>query len=84
MPTNLPIELVEALLKYNFYEILSVLDNPCNKAVRLFTMDVSKALDNVNHHLLTEKLKGSPFLSDRKQRLVYSGKVSNWMIVSKG
>ena len=48
-----------ALIKMQ-HEILSALDNLFNKAVRLFTMDFSKAFDSVNHHLLAEKLKVSP------------------------
>ena len=31
-----------------------------NVAVRMFTMDFSKAFDNVKHNLLVEKLKDSP------------------------
>ena len=76
------------------HEILSTLDNPCNEAVRLFTMDFSKAFDDINHHLLAEKLKVSPmsphmvnwyisFLSGRKQRLVYNRTVCDWMMVSE-
>ena len=66
-----------------------------NKAVRLFTMDFSKAFDNVRHHLLAEKLKNSPlsphlvnwywnFLSDRKQRVLCNGIVCEWREVNKG
>ena len=43
------------------HDISGALDNPRNKAVRLFTMDFSKAFDNVNHHILTEeKQKNKP------------------------
>ena len=76
------------------HEILRALENPCNNAVCLFTMDFSKAFDNVNHHLLAEKLKVSPlsphmvywyigFLFDREQSLVFNGTVCDWMMVSK-
>ena len=37
------------------HDISGALDNPRIKAVRLFTMDFSKAFDNVNHHILAEK-----------------------------
>ena len=71
------------------------LDDSRNKAVRLFTMDFSKAFDNVRHHLLAEKLKNSPlsphlvnwylnFLSDRKQRVLCNGMVCEWREVNKG
>ena len=39
------------------HDISGVLDNPRNKAVGLFTMDYSKAFDNVNHHILAKKQK---------------------------
>ena len=78
-----------ALVKMQ-HDISRALDNPRNKAVRLFTMDLSKAFDNVNHHLLAEKQKISPMsphivklygslLSGRKQRLVQRGTVCDWM-----
>lgn len=83
-----------ALIKMQ-HEILSALDNLFNKAVRLFTMDFSKAFDNVNHHLLAEKLKVSPlsthvvnwyksFPFDWKKRLAFSSTVCDWLMVSKG
>ena len=69
-----------ALLKIQ-HEFLQALDSNDNRAVRLFTMDFSKAFDRVKHNLLIEKLTQSPlnpyivnwyvsFLSDRKQRVV--------------
>ena len=42
------------------HDISGALDNPRNKAVRLFTMDFSKAFNNVNHHILAEKQKKNP------------------------
>ena len=36
-------------------EILQALDSNDNRAVRLFTMDFSKAFDSVKHNLLIEK-----------------------------
>lgn len=85
---------INALLKMQ-YNILNALDNPRNKAVRLFAMDFSKAFDNVKHHLLAEKMKTSPlsphmvnwyigFLSNRRQRVLYNGMVSEWKEVNKG
>ena len=72
-----------ALLKIQ-HEFLQALDSNDNRAVRLFTMDVSKAVDRVKHNLLIEKLTQSPlnpyianwyvsFLSDRKQ--------SEWSVI---
>ena len=65
-------------------EFLQAFDSNDNRAVRLFTMDVSKAVDRVKHNLLIEKLTQSPlnpyianryvsFLSDRKQ--------SEWSVI---
>ena len=43
------------------HSLLAALDDSRNKAaVRLFTMEFSKAFNNVRHHLLAEKLKSSP------------------------
>ena len=65
------------------HKVLKYLDNNKNcKAVRLFSMDFSKAFDSVRHVLLSEKLKTvllNPyiinwylnFLKDRQQRVVY-------------
>ena len=36
-------------------EILQALDSNDNRAVRLFTMDFSKAFDSVKHNVLIEK-----------------------------
>ena len=71
---------VNALLKMQ-HIFLSALDRNDTTAVRLFTMDFSKAFDNVKHHHLFEKLKQSPlnpyiinwytsFLADRRQRVI--------------
>ena len=71
------------------------MENKNTQAVRVFTMDFSKAFDNVKHYLLAEKLKSSPlsppvinwylrFLEDKKQRVVYNGVTSEWKLVNKG
>ena len=85
---------INALLKIqNGY--LKALDNKSTQAVRIFTVDFSKAFDNVKHHLLAEKLKNSPlsppminwylsFLEDRKQRVVCNGVTCEWKPVNKG
>ena len=85
---------INALLKMQ-YDILRAMDKPRNKAVGIFTMDFSKAFDNVKHHLLVEKLKASPirpyslnryinFLSGRRQRVVHNGTICDWIEVNKG
>ena len=48
-----------ALLKMQ-RELLQALDSNDNRAVRMFTMDFSKAFDRVKHNLLIEKQKESP------------------------
>ena len=50
---------INALIKMH-HNILKALDNSNTKAVRLFSMDFSKAFDNVKHNLLVEKLKNNP------------------------
>ena len=47
-----------ALLKIQ-HEFLEALDSNDNRAVRLFTMDFSKAFDRVKHNFLVEKLTQS-------------------------
>lgn len=85
---------LNALIKMQ-HDFLCAMDKPKTKAVRLFTMDFSKAFDNVKHHLLVEKIKATPicpylvnryisFLSCRRQRVVYNGTTCEWIEVSKG
>ena len=50
---------LNALIKMQ-HDILCAMDKPKTKAVRLFTMDFSRAFDNVKHYLLVEKTKVSP------------------------
>ena len=76
-------------------KVLSFLDRADCKAVRLFSMDFSKAFDSVKHSLLSEKLKNVPlnpyiinwylnFLKNRKQRVVCNDFCGEWMDVNKG
>ena len=73
-------------------KVLKYLDN---KAVRLFSMDFSKAFDSAKHVLLSEKLKTVPlhpyiinwysnFLKDIQQRVVYTDYYGDWKYVNKG
>ena len=41
------------------HKVCKFLDDPNCVAVRMFTMDFSKAFDSVNHYLLANKLKTS-------------------------
>ena len=59
MPTDKVVVALNALIKMQ-HDILRATDKPKTKAVRLFTMDFSKAFDNVKHYLLLEKIKASP------------------------
>ena len=71
------------------------LDNKDCKAVRIFTMDFSKAFDSVNHYLLSTKLKQLPlnpyivnwyhsFLLGRQQRVSWGGYHCSWRTVNRG
>ena len=42
------------------HTVYNYLDDPKCEDVRLFAMDFSKAFDNVNHELLSYKLKDRP------------------------
>ena len=78
------------------HKVLKYLDiNKNCKAVRLFSMDFSKAFDSVRHVLQSEKLKTvllNPyiinwylnFLKDRQQRVVYKDYHGEWKYVNKG
>ena len=79
---------LDALLSVQ-HIVCSYLDDPNCKAVRLFTMDFSKAFDSVIHELLSCKLKRlslNPnivnwclsFLENRQQRDVYYGFTGQW------
>ena len=81
---------VNALLKMQ-QTFLAALDKRDTLAVRMFTMDFSKAFDNVKHNLLVEKLKRSlldsfivNFLEGRKQRVIFNNLTCQWKIVNKG
>ena len=85
---------VNALLKMQ-HSFLAALDKKDTLAVRMFTMDFSRAFDDVNHQILVEKLKNSPlnpyivnwfvsFLANRRQRVIYNGVLSKWKEVNKG
>ena len=69
------------------------LDHSDCKAVRLFSMDFSKAFDSVNHNKLSAKqLPLNPyivnwyhsFLVARQQRIFYNNHLCNWKVVNKG
>ena len=77
------------------HHVYKYLYNSDSKAVRLFTMDFSKAFDSVHHNMLSVKLKQLPlnpyivnwhhsFLYARKQRISYNGRLCNWNAVNKG
>ncbi|CAB3989789.1 Hypothetical predicted protein, partial [Paramuricea clavata] len=85
----------EKLVYNSQNKVLSFLDRADYKAVRLFSMDYSKAFDSVKHSLLSEKLKTVPlnpyiiywylnFLKNRKQRVVCNDFCGEWMDVNKG
>ena len=77
------------------HQICKYLDDNNCKAVRLFTMDFSKAFDSVKDNLLSTKLKRlhvSPylvnwydsFLSARQQRILSGHYHCRWKAVNKG
>ena len=77
------------------HKVCKFLDDPNCVAVRMFTMDFSKAFDPVNHYLLANKLKNIPlnpyivkwwlnFLQDRMQRVVYNNVICDWKQINKG
>ena len=74
--------------------VYKYLDNQDCKAVRIFTMDFSKAFDSVNHSLLSVKFKQLPlnpniinwyhsFLHERQQRVLSGNHVCTWEAVNK-
>ena len=76
------------------HHVHKYLDNSDCKAVRLFTMDFSKAFDSATHNMLSVKLKQLPlnpyivnwyhsFSYARKQRISYNGRLCNWKAVNK-
>ena len=85
---------IDALLSIQ-HGVLSYLDNPASKGVRIFSIDVSKAFYSVKHALFAEKLKRvslNPyvsnwylsFLSEKQQRDVYNNIfVGEWKGINK-
>ena len=77
------------------HHVYKYLDNQDCKAVRIFTMDFSKAFDYVNHSLLSAKLKQLPlnpyiinwyhsFLHERQQRVSSGNHFCTWKAANKG
>ena len=76
------------------HHVYKYLDNQDCKAVRIFTMDFSKAFDSVNHSLLSAKLKQLPlnpftinwyhsFLPERQHRVSSGNNFCTWRAVNK-
>ena len=77
------------------HHVYKYLDNQDCKAVRIFTMDFSKAFDSVNHCLLSAKLRQLPLnpyivnwylsvLDERQQHFSSGNHVCTWQAVNKG
>ena len=77
------------------YQTYKYLDSSDCSAVRIFTMDFSKAFDFVNHTILSAKLKQLPlnpyiinwyqsFLYARQQRVVCYNFLEHWKSVNRG
>ena len=81
------------LLKCQHYW-LKALDGKADQ-VRLLSFDFSKAFDTVSYRIISEKLKATKlnpyiinwiinFLSDRKQRVVVDGFITNHLSINRG
>ena len=77
------------------HQTYKYLDSSDCSAVRIFTMDFSKAFDFVNHTILSAKLKQLPlnpyiinwyqsFLYARQQRVVSYNFLGHWKSVNRG
>ena len=77
------------------HQICKYLDDNNCKAMRLFTMNFSKAFDSVKHNLFSTKLKQlhvptylvnwyHSFLSGRQQRILSGNYHCRWKAVNKG
>ena len=80
------------------YQTYKYLDSSDCSAVRIFTMDFSKAFDFVNHTILSAKLKQLPlnpcivnntiwyqsFLYAKQQRVVSYNFLGHWKSVNRG
>ena len=77
------------------HQTYKYLDSSDCSAVRIFTMDFSKAFDFVNHTILSAKMKQLPlnpyiinwyqsFLYARQQRVVSYNFLGHWKSVNRG